>query len=65
MNRFVLRRLLERRIWGRILRERLTEPIHLNVAALAVALFGSYRRKVDFDLIMRPQHAFGLLRAAD
>lgn len=49
----------------RILRERLTEPIHLNAAALGVALFGSFRAKVACDLISRPHYAYGLLAAAD
>ncbi len=45
--------------------ERLSEPVHLNVAAIAVGLFGSFRSKVNFDLIVRAQHAFGLMQAAD
>ena len=49
----------------RILRERLTEPLHLNVASLFVAAFGSVRSKIAFDLIQRPHYAYGLLEAAD
>jgi hypothetical protein len=45
--------------------ERLTEPLHLNLAALPIAVFGSFRAKVAFDLVLRPQYAFGVLRAAD
>ena len=45
--------------------ERLTEPVHLNLLSAFVALFGSLRTKIDFDLIERRYHAFGLLRAAD
>lgn len=58
-------KLKERRIWERILRERLSEPLHLNLASLPVALFGSFRARVYFDLVVRQQHAFCLLRAAD
>jgi hypothetical protein len=65
VNKFLLQRLRQRKILKRILRERMTEPIHLNIAAVGVQLFGSFRTKVDFDLILRPQHAFGLLKAAD
>ena len=65
IDRFVLRKLLAPYIWKRIFRERLTEPIHLNLAALFVAVFGTYRAKIDFDLIIRPHHAFALLKAAD
>jgi hypothetical protein len=65
MDKFVLEKLLKPRIWKKILRERLSEPIHLNLIAAGVAIFGSFRSKVDFDLVVRPQHAFGLLQAAD
>ncbi len=64
-DRFVLKKLLAPRIWKRILRERFTEPLHLNLAAFFVALFGTYRAKIDFDLVIRPHHAFALLKAAD
>jgi hypothetical protein len=58
--------LLRRRdIWKRIAVERLTEPIHLNVIALGVALAGSTRAKAAFDVLVRQQHAYGLLEAAD
>lgn len=49
----------------RLLLERLTEPMHLNVAAAAVALFGSTRAKIEFDVLPLPFHAYGLLSAAD
>jgi hypothetical protein len=65
LNNFLLKKLLQRRIWKRILHERLSEPIHLNLIAGGIGVLGSFRAKVDFDLVMRPQHAFGLLRAAD
>jgi hypothetical protein len=62
----LLRSLLSRRdIWKRIALERLTEPLHLNAAAAAVALFGGTRLKIQFDLLVRPQHAYGVLAAAD
>lgn len=59
------KRLRRRRTWRRIVYERLTEPLHLNLLSLPVALFGSYRSKIAFDLVVRQQHAYGLLRAAD
>jgi hypothetical protein len=52
-------------IWKRIFLERLTEPLHLNIMALFVALFGTFRAKVAFDLVLRHHHAYGLLSAAD
>ena len=63
--KFLLRKLLQPRIWGRIMTERLCEPLHLNVISLFVALFGTFRAKVWFDLILRPHNAYALLKVAD
>lgn len=52
-------------IWRRILYERLSEPLHLNLIAVFVAIFGSLRSKIACDLILRHQHAYALLAAAD
>jgi hypothetical protein len=60
-----IRKLKEVRIWERIVRERLSEPLHLNLISLPVLAFGSVRSKIYFDLLIRQQHAFGLLNAAD
>jgi hypothetical protein len=59
------KKLWRRQSWRRIFYERLTEPLHLNVLSLFVALFGSFRRKVEYDLVLRHCHAFALLKAAD
>lgn len=59
------RKLLQPRIWKEIMLQRLTEPLHLNALCLPVALFGGFQRKVTFDLVMRQEYAFGLLKAAD
>lgn len=61
----LLKRALDRRKLKRIFVERLTEPLHVNIFSAFVAIFGSFRRKVDFDLVVRPQYAFSILRAAD
>ncbi len=62
----LLRSLLGRKdIWRRIALERLTEPLHLNVSSLFVFAFGTIRGKEAFDLLVRQQHAYGLLHAAD
>jgi hypothetical protein len=63
--RFLLRKLARRHTWHRLFVERLTEPLHLNLTSIFVALFGSLRARVAFDLVVRQQHAFGLLKAAD
>jgi hypothetical protein len=55
----------QRQKWRRILQERLTEPVHLNLLSLFVLLFGSYRAKIAWDLVIRQQYAYGILRAAD
>lgn len=65
----LLKKLLRRSAWrsmGRkIFYERLTEPLHVNLISFWVALFGSFRTKVAFDLVYRRQHAFSILEAAD
>lgn len=63
--RFLLRKLSRPHVWRRLFVERLTEPLHLNIMSVFVALFGSLRARIAFDLVVRQQHAFGLLRAAD
>lgn len=62
---FLLKKLFYRRIWRQIFLERLSEPLHLNLISLFVALFGTLRMKIFYDLCVRQQHAFGLLTAAD
>lgn len=59
------RKLLEPRILQRVLLERLTEPLHLNLLALGVAAFGSFRQRVNFDLLVRQHNAYSILSAAD
>lgn len=61
----LFKKLRHKYIWKRLLHERMTEPLHLNVVSLFVALFGSFRSKVAFDLVIRQQHAYGILAAAD
>jgi hypothetical protein len=58
------RRALARRIQFQ-LKDRLGEPLHLNLLSLFVRLFGSFRAKVAFDLVERRKYAFPLLKAAD
>jgi hypothetical protein len=48
----------------RIFAERLTEPIHLNLLSVLVALLGSTTRRIEFDLVPRQPYACGLLEAA-
>jgi hypothetical protein len=65
MNAILWRGLKRWRVWHRIAFERLSEPVHLNVAAAWAAIFGSFRTKVSYDLVIRQHHAFALLKAAD
>lgn len=60
-----LKKLTNRYIWKRIFYERLTEPIHLNALSLVVALIGSFRLKVAFDLVLRSHTAYSMLKCAD
>jgi hypothetical protein len=43
----------------------MVEPLHLNLLSVFALAFGSLRTKIAFDLVPRPQYAFGLLKAAD
>jgi hypothetical protein len=63
--KFLAEKLQHSHAWKRIFLERFAEPLHLNLVSLFVAAFGSVRAKTWFDLRLRPQHAFGLLTAAD
>jgi hypothetical protein len=58
-----LKKLFKPHILRRIFNERITEPIHLNLISLFVLIFGTYRLKIKFDLILRQNHAFSLLEA--
>ena len=62
---YFFRRIFHEGILLKIFVERLSEPLHMNALALVVAVFGSFRAKVLFDLIVRPQYAFPILYAAD
>ncbi|MDB5017691.1 MAG: hypothetical protein JWQ84_2523 [Mucilaginibacter sp.] len=55
-----LKKLKNINILKRIWIERLSEPIHLNIISLFVAAFGSIKSKIDFDLVIRQHHAYGL-----
>lgn len=57
-------KLASSRIWKRIFLERLTEPLHLNLLSVPVAVFGSFEQKVAFDLVLRQHNAYGILKAA-
>lgn len=59
------KKLRHKYIWKRLFVERLAEPLHLNLISIFIWLFGSYRLKIEFDLIVRQQHAYCLLKAAD
>jgi len=65
MDRYVWRRLFQQGKMRKVFVERLTEPFHLNLISLFVAVFGSYRSKVAFDLVVRQQYAFPILYAAE
>lgn len=62
---FLFQKLKKRHVWKRIFLERLCEPVHLNLLSIPVGLFGSFRARVEYDLVTRQQHAWGLLAAAD
>ena len=54
------KKLKEKRIWGRIYLERLGEPLLYNFVSIFVFFFGSYQKKIEYDLVPRQPYAFGL-----
>lgn len=62
--KYLFKKLGQKQTWKKIFLDRLTEPLHLNFLSLFVLLFGNYRQKVFFDLVVRPQYAFGILAGA-
>ena len=63
--RLIINKGVRSRALYRIMLERLTEPLHLNLAAAFVAAFGGFRSKVAFDLVYKQPYAWGILQAAD
>lgn len=61
---YLTKRLSDKRQWNKVFKQRLSEPLHLNFIAFFVFLFGSFKKKVAYDLVVRPQYAFGILEAA-
>jgi len=62
---FLFKRLSQKNNWNKVFKQRLTEPSHLNIIAFFVFIFGSFRKKVAYDLVLRPHQAYGILNAAD
>jgi hypothetical protein len=65
MGSLLFNRMRTRGAYERVLRERLSEPLHLNLVSLFIMLFGSLKAKVYFDLMYRQYTAFCLLDAAE
>jgi hypothetical protein len=55
---------IPRRTWIERYAERATEPLHLNLLALFVQVFGTFSSKVAFDLVRPRKYAFATLEAA-
>jgi len=55
---------IPRRTWIERYAERATEPLHLNLLALFVQVFGSFSSKIAFDLVRPRKYAFPALEAA-
>jgi hypothetical protein len=60
-----LRKLGRPHIRKRILNERLSEPLHINLISALVAIGGGLRARVAHDLVIRPHNAYAILSAAD
>jgi len=62
---FLTKRLKRSSGWRKMFLQRLTEPLHLNLISLYVLIFGSLKKKIAYDLVLRPQHAYGVMHAAE
>ena len=62
--RLLVNKVLRPNVLRRVMLERLTEPLHLNLASALIAMLGSFRLKVAFDLVYKQPYAWGILRAA-
>ena len=60
----MLKKLRHKYIWDRIFLERLSEPLHLNFLSLFIKLFGNYEKQIEWDLVLKQQHSYGILKAA-
>ena len=60
----MIKKLKYKYIWDRIFLERLSEPLHLNFFSLFVKLFGNYEKQIEWDLILKQQHSYGIMKAA-
>lgn len=50
---------------GALFANRLTEPLHILAASALVAIFGTFRARVAFDLVFPPAYAYCILQAAE
>ena len=57
------KKLLQPRIWRRIYLERIGEPFLYNIVSVLVFFFGTFSKKIDYDLVPRQPYAFGLKTA--
>jgi len=55
---------IPRPTWVERYAERATQPLHLNLLALFVQVFGTFSSKVAFDLVRPRKYAFATLEAA-
>ena len=61
----LFKKIFSSRVIKRILIERFSEPIHLNIVSFFVYLFGNYKLKIFFDLILRQHNAYSILKCAE
>jgi hypothetical protein len=65
MTNLLWKKILQPRIWRRIYIERAGEPLIYNIASLFVLAFGSFRKRIEYDLVPRHPYAFCIQAAAD
>eukprot|EP01047_Picozoa_sp_COSAG01_P004944 COSAG01_NODE_165_length_23303_cov_269.524953_7_plen_302_part_00 len=61
----IFKKIFSLRVLKRLLVERLSEPLHLNILAGLAWVFGSQKKKFFFDLIIREHNAYAILESAN
>ena len=62
---YILNKLKSKEVRETILFERLCEPLPVTFLSALAWVFGDFRWKVAFDLVVRPHNAYAILKAAD
>jgi hypothetical protein len=61
----LFKKVFQKRVLRRLFVERFNEPLHLNILSLFIFIFGNFKSKIYFDLILRQHNAYSILSCAE